>query len=174
MRVFSIFLILFMVATLSAQDSFYAKYAPFNTDIPSPNQYFGYIIGDYHTRHDQIIGYFKALAAASESAKYVEYGKTYEGRPLAMLVIAHPDHLKNLDKIQKDHLAQMQNFNEKAANEMPLIINLGYSVHGNEPSTSEAAILTAYTLIASKHSDIQRYLQHAVIFIDPTINPDGR
>ncbi|MFZ1749882.1 MAG: M14 family zinc carboxypeptidase, partial [Saprospiraceae bacterium] len=41
-------------------------------------------------------------------------------------------------------------------------------------STSEAAILTAYTLIASKHSDIQRYLQHAVIFIDPTINPDGR
>ena len=36
-----------------------------------------------------------------------------------------------------------------------MIINLGYNVHGNEPSSSEAAMLTAYTLVASKSHEIQ-------------------
>lgn len=51
---------------------------------------------------------------------------------------------------------------------------MGYSVHGNEPSTSEAALLTAYTLLASNQKSVMDYLKHAVIFIDPAINPDGR
>jgi len=51
---------------------------------------------------------------------------------------------------------------------------LAYNVHGNEPSSSEAALLAAYTLAASNKPEIKAYLDKAVIFIDPTINPDGR
>ena len=54
------------------------------------------------------------------------------------------------------------------------MINLGYNVHGNEPSSSEAALLTAYTLVASQHSQIKDFREQALVFVDPTINPDGR
>ena len=35
-------------------------------------------------------------------------------------------------------------------------------------------MLTAYTLVASKNIKIERFINNSVIFIDPTINPDGR
>ena len=47
-------------------------------------------------------------------------------------------------------------------------------MHGNEPSSAEAAILSAYTLVASNNDKIKRLIENSVIFIDPTINPDGR
>jgi len=83
--------------------------------------------------------------------------------------------LKNLSDIKEQHLA----FTNPAItptnyDEVPIFIQLGYNVHGNEPSGSEAAMLTAYTLVASNNAEIKKYLEKAVVFIDPTINPDGR
>jgi len=47
-------------------------------------------------------------------------------------------------------------------------------VHGNEPSSAEAALLTAYTLVASENPKVKEYLDKTIIFLDPAINPDGR
>ena len=49
--------------------------------------------------------------------------------------------------------------------DVPLIVNLGYNVHGNEPSSFEAALLTAYTLVASNHPEIEKYRNDMVVFI---------
>jgi hypothetical protein len=158
-----------------AQDYFYGKYVPFDPSIPTPAQFLEHEIGERHTRHDQMLWYFKKLAELSDKATFMEYGKSHEGRPLTMLIISHPDHLRNLKQIQSEHLSQINADPKKEINaDLPVIINMGYSVHGNEPSTSEAALLTAYTLVASQNAEIQNYLKNAVIFIDPVINPDGR
>ncbi len=161
--------------TLSAQDYFYEKFHPFNPDIPSPEEFLGYGIGEHHTRHDLIVSYLTKLAEVSERASIYEYGKTHEGRKLVILTITNSENLKNIDALKKQHLAftdpskSPTNFDD-----VPIFINLGYNVHGNEPSSSEAALLTAYTMVASQNPEIENYLKHSVIFIDPTINPDGR
>ncbi|MFZ1455594.1 MAG: M14 family zinc carboxypeptidase, partial [Saprospiraceae bacterium] len=157
-----------------SQDYFYGKYAPFEKVIPSPTEFFGFGIGEYHARHDQIISYFKKLDEVSDHAVFMEYGKSFEGRPLSMLIISSPENLKNLENIRKHHIEQITKYDEKQAADLPVIINLGYSVHGNEPSSTESAILTAYTLLASQKTEIKNYLKNAIIFIDPAINPDGR
>jgi hypothetical protein len=92
-----------------------------------------------------------------------------------MLTVSTPENLQNLPQIKEQHL-QFVNPNATPSNygDVPIFINLGYNVHGNEPSSSEAALLTAYTLVASNSLEVQDYLNNAVIFIDPTINPDGR
>ena len=159
---------------LFSQDYFYAKYAPFEKAVPAPSDFFGFGIGEYHARHDQIISYFKKLDEVSDHATYMEYGKSFEGRPLSMLIISSPENLKNLENIRKHHIEQITKYDEKQAADLPVIINLGYSVHGNEPSSTESAILTAYTLLASQKTEIKNYLKNAIIFIDPAINPDGR
>ncbi|MRX64429.1 M14 family zinc carboxypeptidase [Maribacter luteus] len=168
-------LVLFCGSTLYGQDYFFKKFHPFNADIPSPEEFLGYGIGEHHTRHDLIVAYLEKLAEVSERASIHYYGKTHEGRKLVILTITSPENLSNLDELKRQHLA-FTNPDNNASNydDVPIFINLAYNVHGNEPSSSEAALLTAYTFAASNNPEILGYLNNAVIFIDPTINPDGR
>lgn len=168
-------LVLFMSSTIQAQDYFFKKFHPFNEKIPSPETFLGYGIGEHHTRHDLIVAYLKELAATSDRASIYEYGKTHEGRKLVILTITSPENLANLDQIKEQHLAFTDpNASVTNYDDVPIFINLAYNVHGNEPSSSEAALLTAYTFAASNSPEILNYLNNAVIMIDPTINPDGR
>ena len=161
--------------TLSAQDYYFKKFHPFNTDIPSPESFLEYPIGEHHTRHDLIVAYLTKLAEVSDRATIQEYGRTHEGRKLVILTVSTPENLKNLNTLKEQHLAFTKPSKSPTNyNNVPIFINLGYNVHGNEPSSSEAALLMAYTLIASENPEIVNYLKNSVIFIDPTINPDGR
>ena len=160
---------------LQAQDYFLEQYQPYKEGIPSPEAFLGYGIGEYHTRHDRIVHYLETLASLSENAAIETYGHTHEKRKLVMLRVSDPDHLRNLPELQKAHLAYTDPEASVRPDEaLPLFIQLGYNVHGNEPSSSEAALLSAYILVASQHPLIQRFRREAVVFIDPTINPDGR
>ncbi len=158
-----------------AQDYFLENFGPYNENIQSPEEFLGYEIGDQHTRHDLILAYFKYLSSVSERANLINYGKSYEGRTLTLLSISNEENLKNLEEIKTEHLKSTIPGSIKTINEnLPIIINLGYGIHGNEPSGSEAALLTAYTLIASNNKKINRLTTNSVVFIDPTLNPDGR
>ncbi len=160
---------------VNSQDYYYNDFKPFNESIPSPEEFLGYPIGDYHTRHDLVVSYLKKLAELSNNASFSVYGKTYENRKLTLLAISSIDNHKNLEQIKIKHL-QVVNGNTDITDfsDLPIIINLGYGVHGNEPSSTEAALLTAYILVASENEKVKEFRKEAVIFIDPTINPDGR
>jgi hypothetical protein len=160
---------------LQAQDYFLKKYEPFDPEIPSPEQFLGYPIGSHHTRYDRIVAYFETLAEVSDKAILTQYGQTFELRPLIILTISNPGHISDLENIRLKHVQFIDPSNKNTeSRNLPLFINLGYGVHGNEPSSAEAAMLTAYTLIASQQGEIQKYLENGIMFIDPTINPDGR
>ncbi|MDG1398697.1 MAG: M14 family zinc carboxypeptidase [Polaribacter sp.] len=179
MKTKSHFLSLILILLLSnisiAQDYYFKDKAPFDKNIPTPEEYLGYKVGEHHTRHDLIVGYLTKLAEVSDRASIEIYGKTHEKRKLVMFAISSPKNLNNLEEIKFQHLKFVDTeSNVKNYDEVPLIIQLGYNVHGNEPSGAEAALLTAYTLVASKHKEVLDYLEKSVIFIDPTINPDGR
>jgi len=164
-----------IINSIAAQEYFYKDKAPFNAEIPTPEEFLGHSVGEHHTRHDLIVAYLTKLAEISDRASIQIYGKTHEKRKLVMFTVTSPKNLKNLENIKLDHLLFI-NPTESAKNydEVPVIIQLGYNVHGNEPSSSEAALLTAYTLVASNSEEVKNYLDKSVIFIDPTINPDGR
>ena len=170
-------LLVFMLLSniITSQNYFLEKYEPYNNSILSPEEFLGYEIGFQHTRHDQIVSYLTYLSNVSDKADLIKYGKTHEGRNLVILTISSKNNLNRLGEIQKEHLKNTIPGVTVTSNEdLPIIINLGYGVHGNEPSSSEAALLTAYTLVSSKSKKIEKFRQNSVVFIDPTINPDGR
>jgi hypothetical protein len=174
MKLKSVFVSLVLFLNVAAaQDYFTARYTPFDSTIQSPEAFLERPVGAQHTRHDQIVAYLEYLAKVSPRAKITYYGKTHEGRKLPILIVGDPSHLEQLDALQAKHLAHIQQ-PSSANEERPLFINLGYNVHGNEPSSSEAALLAAYTFSASQSQEVLDYLAEAIIFIDPTINPDGR
>ena len=170
---------LLFIGSLFSQDYYFEKYAPFDENIKSPEEFLGYPIGEMQTRHDLIVSYMEYLSNVSDKAQILHYGQTYEKRKLVILAISSSDKIIDLEKIRENHISYLDpehpNYSKESKPEnLPVIINLAYSVHGNEPSTSEAALLTAYTLISSKSDEISKYLSDSIILIDPTLNPDGR
>ncbi|SFR50264.1 Zinc carboxypeptidase [Robiginitalea myxolifaciens] len=168
-------LLLLCSFSVTAQDYFLKKYEPYNSDVPSPETFLGYGVGEYHTRHDRIVAYLNTLATSSPRAEIELYGYTHEKRPLVILRIGTQGNLQNIEALQQRHLVFTDPQQSAASDpELPIFIQLGYNVHGNEPSSSEAAMLTAYIMVASEHPEIAKFREQSVIFLDPTINPDGR
>lgn len=156
---------------IAQQNYFYPNSGSFNTAIPSPEQFLGYAIGTQHTRHDKIVAYFQKLDELSDRMTTRIIGKTFEQREQITAVFTSPQNHARIEEIRKAHLAGQINGNTE---NIPLVIHLGYNVHGNEPSSSEAAMLTAYYIVASQSEEATRWMNEMVITMDPVINPDGR
>lgn len=169
--VFVAFIIFFGVTANAQADYFYPGTGNFNSTIPTPEKFLGYPIGTHHTRHDKIVEYFKELDRLSDRVSFQVIGETFEHRPQVAAIFTSPSNHQRLEEIRKAHLAGQVNGNTES---IPLVIHLGYNVHGNEPSGSEAALLTAYYLTASESEETAKWLNEMVILMDPVINPDGR
>lgn len=169
-------LLLFLSLPLLAQKSyFFPGEGAVNKDIPSPQEFLGYGIGDFHTRHDRIVAYFTELARLSDRIHIQEIGETYEQRPMIVATVTSPENYDNLESIRREHLQLIDPQSPlPTLEDMPVILQLGYNVHGNEPSSSEAAMLTAWYLTAFEDPEVLQYLDEAVIFLEPVLNPDGR
>lgn len=161
-----------------AQNDYYfpdVDEAEFDQQIPSPQQFLGYDIGTHYTRHDRIVGYLKELARISDKASFQVIGETYEKRPQVVLTITSSENHSNIDNIREEHLTLLEpEVSVLDPEEGKSIVALNYSVHGDETSSGEAAMLTAYYLIASQSEETQEFLDESIIHIDPAQNPDGR
>lgn len=159
---------------LKSQDlAYYFPDSKFNPNITSPSEYLGWEIGTWHLNHDQLIGYLKVLDSESDRIQLQEIGRSHEDRPLVILYISSPDNLEKLETIRKEHLANLDPFNEEAPKDVPTVVYQGFSIHGNEASGGNAAALHAYLLAAGEDSFVQGVLDNTIILLDPCFNPDG-
>ena len=143
----------------------------FSQNLQSPEQFLGYEIGTQFTRHADVVNYFKHVAENSDLVEYSTYGKTNENRPLTYAVISSEENLKNIEEIRKNHLSNAGVNNNNSGNQADkAIVWLSYNVHGNEASSTEAAMQTVYELVTNK----KEWLKNTVIIMDPCVNPDGR
>ncbi|HEX6940127.1 MAG TPA: M14 family metallopeptidase [Longimicrobiales bacterium] len=146
--------------------------------VPSPARVLGHELGERFTDHAGVVRYMEALDAASPRVEVRRYGTTAEGRPLLQVVIAREDHLARLDEILglnrelADPATPAARAREIAARN-PAIVYLSYGVHGNESSSSEAAMWTAWDLARGAET-VAGVLDSVVVVIDPAVNPDGR
>jgi hypothetical protein len=170
--------ILFLTATLFAQKKELTYYLPdinYDKKIPTPEDFLGYQIGEWHISHDQQLAYMRQLAELSPRIVLTEYARTYENRPLIYLTITSEKNHRELEEIKATHnqLADPTTSNEVDISKQPIVIYQGYSVHGNEASGGNAAPLVAYYLAAGKGKEVEDLLDNAVILLDPCYNPDG-
>ncbi len=166
-------LCLLVSLSLTAQKpalDYYFTDTNFAEDIPTPESVLGFQIGEWHVSHDQVLMYFRALANASDRVTLTEYARSYEQRPLIYLTVTSVENHGRLEKIKENHVANLEG---GKASDGPVVLYQGYSVHGNEASGGNAALLYAYYLAASQSSEVKNYLDNAVILLDPVFNPDG-
>ena len=173
-----IFLLLILATTtlFSQSQTELSYYLPQNAElnpkIPTPQSIIGHNVGEWHITHDKLAEYMRALANASDRITIEDRGKTFEGRPLLLLTITAVENHKNLDAIQSAHIKATES-NSADAKDRPIVVYQGFSIHGNEPSGSNAALLVAYYLAAAEGAEIDDLLKNTVILFDPSLNPDG-
>ena len=168
--------LLMSIGSITAQNDYFFKTGErFDSSIPTPEEFLGYPVGTLHTRHDAIVAYMNKLAELSDRATIQVIGETYEHRKQVVLTITSPENHSNLEQIRQRHL-ELVNPENKIADftDMKSVVLLGYNVHGNEPSSSEAALLTAYYYVAGQSAEVMAALDDVVILLDPAFNPDGR
>ena len=146
----------------------------YNQNIPTPSEIIGFVPGDWHVSHDKLVQYMRAIAESSDRVSIENRGFTYEKRPLILLTITSPENHKNLAEIQENHLKIISGeVSESQLESMPIVVNQGFSVHGDEPSGANASLVLAYYLAAAEGSSIDQMLENTIILLDPSFNPDG-
>ena len=154
---------------------YYLPADDFLPGIPTPKSAIGHQVGDWHLSHDKLSSYLRELADASERIVYQEYARSYENRPLFHLIITSPENHARLENIRLEHmkLSDPEQSAGVGLEDMPVVLTLGYGVHGNESSGPNSSVLVAYYLAASTSDEVSAYLENIIILLDPSLNPDG-
>lgn len=176
-----ILFLLFSIVFLSAADAQPLSYylpdsVSYDPAVPKPSEVIYHEVGEWHITHDRLVNYMKALAAAVPGRIRLEtMGLTYEGRPQVLLIITSPKNQSRLEEIRQEHLKLSDPAVSSGMNtdQMPIVVWIGHSIHGNEPSGANASLLSAYYLAAARGKQIDEMLENTIILFDPSFNPDG-
>ncbi len=144
-------------------------------NVPTPNEFLPYRLGEQFTPHHLLVDYYRAVAKAAPNKMILkEYGKTNELRPLLYAIISSPENLKNIEQIRLNNLRRTGLIEGKADNTNPIaILWISMNVHGNEPASSETSMALLSELLNSENKEVSEWLKKTVVIIDPCVNPDG-
>ena len=145
----------------------------YNKVIPTPEEFFSQQIGEWHLTHDQVLSYMQEIARISDRAVMEEYARSYENRPLVHLIFTSAENHGRLGDLKTLHLKHANPSENIDPSTVPLVIILGYGIHGNESSATNASVLTAYYLAAAQGDKIEQLLKESIVLVDPCLNPDG-
>lgn len=170
-------LIFFGIVTLSASasaqthEAFQVEGYSYDPSVLTPEDLFGFSVGQKPVRHDQLVSYMTAVANASDRISVETAGYSHEGRPILFFTVTSAANQARIEEIRTAHLASLQP--GAAPYEGPAIIWLNYGVHGAESAGMDAAMPTLYHFAAAQGPQIEQTLNDAVILITAIFNPDG-
>ena len=151
--------------------------------LPTPESSFGFPVGADNKLFDyeQSIAYFRRLAASSNRIKLLEVGQTSFGRPFTVAIISSPENLARLDEIRRVNMriAHPEGLTDSAAHRLAaqgkVIVDISGGLHASEIAGSQHTPLLAYRLLANANdATTKAILDNVVLFLWPSINPDGQ
>ena len=176
-----IFLLL-MCGVGFAQSFEYLPGTKYDPAIPTLKKVVGHDFGEKITMHHEAEKYMTALQqAAGSRLKVIKYAETWEGRSLYVMVIGSAANISKIEEIKAgmQKLADPRKITANEANSLiaslPSIVWFICGVHGNEISSVDSALLTAYHLLAAQNDEVvAAAMKNSIVLIDPMQNPDGR
>ena len=170
------------LSNIQGSESFeYFPGADYDPSVPTLKEVVGYDFGERLSTHNQVESYLKTLAESSPRVQLIKTGESWEGRSLYYLIVSSEGNLARVDEVKAgmQKLADPRKLDGTQADELievlPAVTWLSYGIHGNETSSGEAALLTAYHLAATLDDPmVESILENTVVIIDPAQNPDGR
>jgi Zinc carboxypeptidase len=168
------------LVTLSALTAL-AFARPAAAQVPTPEAHFGFQMGADRrlAAMDAIEQYFERVAASSDRVRLAELGPTTEGHRTIAALVSSSDNIARLDQIRdaNQQLADPRTMPEDAAPALiasqPVVVAIGCSIHSSEVGATQAASELLYSLATGSDPETASILQHVVLVLIPSLNPDG-
>lgn len=152
------------------------------SDIPTPLDFFGTIVGEPGVLHytHEIYDYFYMLADASPNVIVRNIGKTEEGRDMLEVVVASEETISNLDTYRGylNTLSDPRKTNDDEAAEIIKKAKPAYyftaGLHSPETGSPEMVMELAYRIAVGQSPMIKNIRENAITIITPVTEPDGR
>src|SRR5262245_36596430 len=142
--------------------------------VPTQESVLGVAPGARPIRHDELMRYVEAVAAASKRVKVLPYAKSWEGRDLVVIAVSDEDTIADLDAFRDRHLKLMDPRNSLETGGAKAVAWMAYGIHGDELSSTDAAASVLYWLAAGEDEAARNVRRKTLVLIDPCENPDGR
>lgn len=155
--------------------------------VPAPEEVLGFRPGDDRklASWNQVIEYFRRLAASSDRVRFEELGKSTMGQPFVMATISAPENLARLDEFRQIQqqladprlLGRDDRTRDRAAEELikrgRTIVLITCAIHSTEVGSYLSSMLIAHRLAASNEPEIRETLRNTIVLLVPSLNPDG-
>ncbi len=129
---------------------------------------------------NQLAGYYRRLAAASDRVRLDTLGTTPEGRPLLMLTVTSVANHARLDELRQvqEKLADPRGISGPTERARLLdrgraVVLITHGVHATEVGSAEMAPGLLYGLATADDPETRRILDETVVLQIPSLNPDG-
>ena len=156
---------------------------PASSTVPTPLKVLGHIIGEPGVLdHGEDLNHYLQVVAQSAPAraKFLNIGKSEEGRDMVVLVIANEETIRNLDKY-KGYLADLTDPRKTSAAKAQEIEKVAKPVywitsgmHSPERGGPEMLMELAYRLVVEETPLIQQIRNNVITMITPVVEMDGR
>lgn len=150
----------------------------YDTTTPTMKSVNGYGFGEKIAMSYEIMAYSKALADASPKVSLQLRGKTWEDRPMGLLFVTSEKNQGLLAKYRDQYqaIADPRKTNksqfESIQSELPVLVWLQQSVHGNEISGSDSGLALAWHLAAATNStEVDTLLDQSILVVELMQNP---
>ncbi|MCI0662816.1 MAG: peptidase, partial [Acidobacteria bacterium] len=162
-------LMLCFFATASAQNK-----------ITSPKEQFGFNIGDDYqlVNYTQYETYLKKLDQESDRLKFIEMGKSAEGRTMYLAILTSPENHRKLERFKEisRRLALAEGLTDDQARALAkegrAVVWIDGGLHATEVLGAQQLIETVYQLVSLKDAETLRFLNDAIV-LGCLVNPDG-
>jgi hypothetical protein len=153
---------------------------PLAQGVPTPKDVLGYYIGSPRklTYYEDILKYYRALAAASPRVRVETIGRSDEGRELVVVWISSEANLQGL-AANKAKLATIADPRGKSDAELRQLIaqtkphyHLMGGLHSGETGPSEVLMELAYRLVASESPFMNQIRDNVIVSLTPVANVD--
>src|SRR5580692_9841247 len=150
--------------------------------VPTPESHFGHKIGidNELLDWDKVVSYFQALEKSSDRIKFMEIGKSVEGRPEIAAVISSPANIRNLEHYRdvQMRLSDPRKTTPDAAAKLfaegKTIVMITCSIHATEVASTHTAVEFAYRLLTDDtNPKFKAILDNVILLLEPSQNPDG-
>ena len=150
--------------------------------IPTPEQFFGFPMGaDRQLAHwDRMVEYFNLIGERSDRVQVRELGKSTLGHPYLLIAVSTPDTIRDLPRYQamQRELADPRVTPPARAEEIArtgkAVVLIGANVHATEIGTNQVMNDLIHRLATERSAWVDHLLEHAVVLLIPSQNPDGQ
>lgn len=158
---------------------FYER-GPYQEGIPRPEEILGYAIGARHSYHYQMVDYILALDQASPRVKVIEYGTSYEGRKLHLVLISSEANIQKLEELRAatEKLTDPRTIaNDAELSSLlastPATVWLNFANDGNESAAFETGMQISYQLAAGEDETTRKIRDQVITIVNPAHNPES-